>query len=198
MFTPKIIRLKLKEFYFWYFIGIYGLSITWLLILMAWIKSFNSQYPLARWSIDLGLLLSLASLLYLVPFIHSTIKNLQPVMFINGFLKKKDYLAVEEALHSSVDEGFSTIIKESIVAINAHILARMAEEEANKRKIFADEIKVCYVAVGVRALNKNEISSLSAIMQGLKELTQSCTRRLWTIEAEVFNEALVQIYDSIQ
>jgi hypothetical protein len=117
MFTPKIIRLKLKEFYFWSFIGVYTLSIIWLLILMGWIKTFKSQHSLARWSIDLGLLLSLASLLYLVPFIHSTIKNLQPVIFINKFLKKKDYLAIEEALHSSVDEGFSTIVKESIEAI---------------------------------------------------------------------------------
>jgi hypothetical protein len=198
MFTPKVIRLKLRDFYFWFFIGLYIASIIWILSLMAWMKSLKWRTYFDNRSIDIALLLTGASLLYLFPFIQITIKNLQPVVFISKFLARKEYQAVEEALHSAVDEGFSTIIRESGKEIINQTLANMDKENKVERFELAQNTASCYLNVGKRAHRKTEDECLFAIFENLESLTKACTEKIWRIEADIFNAALSELYDFTQ
>lgn len=198
MFTPKVIRLKLKDFYFWFFIGLYIVSIIWALTMMGWLKSLKWITCLDVQSMDIALLLTGASLLYLAPFIQITIKNLQPVIFIRKFLVRGDFRAVEEALHSAVDQGFSTIIRESGEEIINHTLARMDKENNATRLVLAQNAASCYLNVGKRAHRKTEDECLFAIFKNLKLLTEACTEKTWRSEADIFNAALSELYDFTQ
>lgn len=198
MFTPKIIRLALRNIYFWLFITLNIATISWAFILMGWLKKLKTDFSIDTRCLDTALLLAGASLLFIIPFIQSTIKNLQPIVFIRKFQIRGDFEAVEEAMHSAVDKGFSTIIRESANAIKAFVLSKTAKEDDKLRRGLAEKVKHIYSEVAVRAFQKSELDSLSAIMQSLKELTYKCVERAWKQEAELFNEALTFIYDSIQ
>jgi hypothetical protein len=198
MFTPKVIKLKLRDFYFWFFIGLYIASIIWVLSLMGWLKSLKWRTSLDIQSMDIALLLTGASLLYLAPFIQITFKNLQPVVFINKFLAREEFQAVEEILHKAVNEGFSTIIRESGEKIRNQTIARMDKENKIIRLALAQKTASCYLSVGKRAHRKTEDECLFAIFENLKLLTEACTEKIWRSEADIFNAALSELYDFTQ
>lgn len=198
MFTPKVIRLKLCDFYFWLFIGLYVVTILWTLSLMGWLNRLIRNISLDRQGIDIGLLLMGASILYLIPFIQTTIKNLQPVVFIQKFLARGEFPAVEEALHSAVDEGFSTIIKEAGQEIRIYTLSRMANEGQETRSTLAQKAAQCFLNVGKRAFRKKEDECVFSIFEHLKSLTIACTEKVWRREADIFNDALTELYDFTQ
>lgn len=198
MFTPKVIRLKLRDFYFWLFIGLYIITIIWVLSLMGWLGSLKWRLPNDRLSMDIGLLLTYASVLYLVPFIQTTIWNLQPVIFIKKFLTKKQFQAVEETLHSAVDEGFSTIIREAGNEISRYTVLQMTKENQASRLTTANETAKCFLNVGKRAFRKKEDECLFSIFEHLKLLTAYCTEKIWRAEADVINNALTELYDFTQ
>ncbi len=198
MFTPKIIRLALRDIYLWLFITLNIVTISWVFMLMGWLKKFKTDFSLDTRFLDTAMILAGASLLFIIPFIQATIKNLQPIVFIRKFQLRGDFEAVEEAMHSAVDKGFSTIIRESANAINSFVLSKTAKEDDKLRRGLATNVKHLYSEVAVRAFQKSELDSLSAIMQSLKELTHKCVERAWNQEADLFNEALTFIYDSIR
>jgi hypothetical protein len=197
VFTPKIIRLKVKDIYFWIFIGLYVTTILWILGLMAWMNRLKSNVPYDQWTMDVGILLVGASLLYLVPFVQITIKQLQPVVFIQKFLAMDEFQAVEETMHSAVDEGFSTIIDEAGKQIILHTLLRMAKESQTIRLETSYKTSSCFLNVGKRACRKKEDDCLFIILEHLKHSTMACTESIWRNEADVFNNALEELYDFI-
>jgi hypothetical protein len=198
MFTPKVIKLKLKDFYLWFFIGLYGASILCVLILMGGLKSLKRRTFLDIQSMDIALLLTGISLLYLVPFIQITMKNLQPVVLIRKFLARGEYQAVEEALHSAANEGFSTIIRESGKEIITQTMIRMQKANLGERIEIAKNIADIYLNVGKRAHRKKEDECLIAIFENLKILTNSCTKKIWRGEADIYNSILDELYDFSQ
>jgi hypothetical protein len=198
MFTPKVIKLKLRDLYFWFFIGLYIGTIIWVLGLMGWLRILKCKFQHDKWSMDIGLLLTWCSVLFLVPFIQSTIWNLQPVIFIKRFLTKKQLNAVEETLHSAVDEGFSTIIREAGKEIRTYTELEMTKENQASRLIIAQKTSQCFLNVGKRAFRKNEDECLFAIFEHLRFLTEYCTEKIWRDEAEIFNIALAELYDFTQ
>jgi uncharacterized membrane protein len=197
-FTPKIIRLELHNIYFWLFVTLYSFNIIWVLVLIGWLRSLKSYCFIDTRCMDTGLLFTAGSFLFLVPFIQSTIKNLQPNIFIHKFLVRGDFEAVEEAMHSAIDKGFSTIIREATIEIRAHVIKKMSKVNSTARRDLAEKIKDLHSAVAVRAFQKNELDSLTSIMQSLKELTHTCVEKTWKLEAELFNAALSFVYDSIR
>lgn len=194
-FTPKIIGLRLKDPYFWGFCILYIITIGWALAGLVWIKTIRENLHSDQVQMDLIILLTFASVIYLIPYVYITIRSLKPIAFAGKFIRACDFAAVEEILHSAVTNGFATIIGEVGNRLDVFTMQRLAKAKSDDRPNIAKEISICYLQVGKRALKKDEQASFLEIFRHLRSLVTACTELQYRKEADIFNDNLKELYD---
>jgi len=160
-FTPHVMRLKLKDFYFWLLIGIYIFTILWTLWVMGWLRLLHWHPVADAWVMDVNFLFIGVCLLFLIPYTYETINGLKPGMIVKKLLKTRDAQAVEETLHRAVTEGFLTIVEEVAKLVDRYTEKKMkqAEEKEEARLKIARRTAACYRNVAKRAFRQNELDS---------------------------------------
>ena len=71
-------------------------------------------------------------------------------------------------------------------------------KNGTERIEIAKNIADIYLNVGKRAHRKKEDECLIAIFENLKILTNSCTKKIWRGEADIYNSILDELYDFSQ
>jgi len=197
-FTPHVMRLKLKDIYFWLFIIIYLITILWTLGVMGWLRWLGWFPKHDRWVMDVCLLLVGSSLVFLIPYVYETINSLKPKVFVDRLLKKHDTRAVEETLHRAVSEGFITLVGEVAELVDLYTVKEMVRAPEEKRSEIARRTTDCYRNVAKRARKKKEHDSFDTIFKHLTRLTRLSTELKFRAEADVFNDAVTELYDFAQ
>jgi hypothetical protein len=194
-FTPRVMRMKLQDPFFWGLIISYLASILWAIWEMSYLNYLITQSVYDRQIMDTGLLLTSASLLFLGPYIYNSINGLKPRVFAVKLLKKKQLLAVEEVLHRAVTEGFLTIINEIALQVDDFTIQELKNVKESKRTEISRKIADCYINVARRALRHNEQDAFLILIRHLSKLTKNCTSLLLRTEADIFNETVAELYE---
>jgi len=197
-YTPHVMRLKLRDKYFWTLIILYVVTILYTFWAMSSLRAFHWNPHADRCVIGICLLLTSTSVLFLFPYIAETIKSLKPKVFVSKLLKSHDNVAVEEVLHRAANEGFIAIVNEVSILIDMYAIRRMLSLPEKKRPECASDVATCYRNVAKRAFRKKEQDAFYAVFRHLRILTKLCTELRFRSEADVFNDTIVELYDFAQ
>lgn len=197
-FTPHIMRLKLKDYFFWITVALYTLTILMALWGKGWLLWLINNPGLDKIVMEICLILTLICLLLLIPYIHDSINSLRPSVFVKKLLMKEDISTVEEVLQRAVNDGLITIVQEVAALIDDY--TKHKSKKLNKSRVSIcniPEIADCYRKAAKRAYRKNEKDAFYIIFSHIKELAL-CIELDSKAGSEFFNSTLTELYDFAQ
>lgn len=191
-YTPRMVSQRLRDAWFWGAVVVYLACILFALI----VESARGWGPIfwEQDAVSIALLLAGAALLYMVPFIIATLKSLQPERVAEMLIAHRDYDALDEMLRGAINDGKLTISVRAINIYTAHVRMEMARATGSAET--ALKLAALFRQVGRHAWHRNSSDAVELLILRLGELAAYCDEhpRLWRAAADVFNEALEELY----
>ncbi|MBI4308451.1 MAG: DUF2254 domain-containing protein [Chloroflexi bacterium] len=194
-FTPHVIRQRLTDFWLWSAVFIYLAAIGWSLVVLGGIGSWiPTDDRVDRVSVNTALVLALAALLYLVPFTVANLKSLQPSSITWRMAQEDDHEALDDLLRKAVNDGAMTVVSTALAAYRTRVIVRL--NRAGGTASEATDTAQLYRLVGRHACQRRSPDAVAAVMRQLTALTAYCSdySRQWRAAADVFNDALKELY----
>lgn len=191
-YTPRIVRLKIKDPWFWVAVGIYTIAILGAFLAKAWLNALlNSPWDI--WSVDLVILWAGLALLYLVPFFIATMRGLRPESIVRALLKKGQADALIDLMRKAVNDGSMTTLRDGLGGLAGRFIASLKKGQAGEKE--AQEFAAYCLDVGRYACRKGDVEACEVVMRHLTALTKACTKARLREAADVFNDAAGELYN---
>ncbi|MDO8530856.1 MAG: tetratricopeptide repeat protein [Dehalococcoidia bacterium] len=193
-YTPRVVNLRLRDFWLWSAVVIYLVAIVLSLLVLAGLGSWLPADGGDRISVNVALVLALAALAYLVPFTVANIKSLLPERMARRLLQRGDTEALDELLRRAVNEGTMTTFASVLTLYTRTVQARL--DKTNGATKQAEGATSLFLSVGRHACQRRSPDAVAVVMRQLTGLIAYCShvRRQWRSAADVFNEALKELY----
>lgn len=191
-YTPRIVWVKIKDPWFWVAVGVYIITILGAFLAKAWLDKL-SQTKWDAWSVDLVILWTALSLLYLIPFFIATMRGLRPESIVRALLKKGQADALIDLMRKAVNDGSMTTLTTALRELADRFVAAARKGQAGEKE--AKEFAGYCLDVGRYACREGDIEACELVMRHLTELTEFCTEQKLREAADVFNDAVKELYN---
>src|SRR3990172_4464208 len=191
-YTPRIVRLKITDPWFWAAVGIYTVAILAAFLAKAWLGWVSGT----KWdtlSVDLVILWASLALLYLVPFFIATMRGLRPESIVQALLKKGYADALIDLMRKAVNDGSMTTLKHALSGLVIQFIVSAGKGLSRTQE--AQEVASYCLDVGRYACRKGDVEACEVVLGHLTALTKFCTEQKLREAADVFNNAVRELYD---
>jgi len=215
MYTPRVIRLRMTDLWFWSAVVLYAFTIIWSLLAKSQYLNFAADARWNLWSVDLAVLGAIVSLLYLAPFFTATTRSLQPAFFARTLLpskkpdpyevivssasadlRRRKYAPLDDLMRKAVNEGLISLLSDALDALDEHAKQVLQlGERPDIRALVAQSIVKSYVGVGKHACRRGNTEAWTEISKRLTDTVSHCTKKEYRAAADVFNEAFIELYE---
>lgn len=191
-FTPQIVAQRMRDWWLWFAVAIYGVTIVEALLVMAQLR--KSQEVWGGWGVDLALVGAAAALFYLAPYTLHTLRALRPDSFAR-------YLAQDPALYEHLEDMMRRAINEGLRSTLESCLRALVMEGAKRLTVeggkteAARELARPLREVGRYACQRHNPEAWEAVLRAATALTTFCTEGRWRAAADVFNDVVTELYD---
>lgn len=192
VYTPRIVRRRLTDFWLWGAVFIYLAAIGGALLVLSglgnWLRAEEQD------GTNIALILAGAALAYLVPFTLATIKGLDPVGTARWLVERDDQPSLDELMRRAVNEGTLTLLVPALSLFTNRAMIQL--ERAQGAAAQAQRLVSLFLSVGRHSCQRHNPDALTAVMEQLTALITYCNAppRLWRGAADIFNEAIKELY----
>ena len=195
-YTRGLIEQRRKDPWLWSATAIYLTAIIWSLVALAAVGSDSPFKSIANEKgINIALLLALLALAYVVPFSLASLENLQPRKIAASLIRKRDYNSLDEFLRRAISRGIMSLFEPVLNEFALNIETQLTSSKGSAQT--ANETREVLLSIGRYACQQRNPDAVVAVMRHITELVATCGGRppqVWRAAADVFNEAVKQLY----
>lgn len=190
-YSPRVVRLRLRDPWLWGAVGLYLAAILWALLFQSWLGLLGEK------SVDIAILFAAEALLYLVPFTLATLRSLDPESMARSFARTGQYEALDDMIRKATNEALLSVVEGALqlLTIGAERELLEAGDRVGVREGAAHRVGARFRSIGRHACQRKNIDALGAVQDTLGDVVAYCTQQRWRGAANILNGVAMELED---